>query len=250
MTSRYAPGWPSSWLESAVPHRPQYGTTLRALVELLLVPHLVEQPPDALDVLVAHRPVRVGDVEPHADAAGQRGPVLDVALHRLPAPLVERLDAEVLDLGLAREPELLLDLDLDRQAVAVPAGLPGDVLAPHRVEPRVDVLEEPGPDVVDPRAAVRGRWALVEDPLGGAPSRRRTLSAKTSWSRQPGQHTVFERDEVEVSIDGSEGHGPYDKRRCPMSPISSPRRRLRGRRRARPARRRAGPRSWGVTAPR
>ena len=99
------------------------GHDLGALVDELLVPELVEEPPDALDVVVGHRPVGVGGVEPHADPAGQRRPVLDVAVHRLAAPLVERLDAEVLDLRLAREAELLLDLDLDRQPVAVPAGL-------------------------------------------------------------------------------------------------------------------------------
>ena len=78
------------------------------------------------------------------------------------------LDAVVLDLVLAREAELLLDLDLDRQAVAVPAALAGDVLAAHRVEAGIEVLEEPGPHVVDAGPAVGGGRALVEDPLGRA----------------------------------------------------------------------------------
>jgi len=40
------------------------------------------------------------------------GEVGDVPLHRLPAAGVELRDAEALDVGLAREPELLLDGDL------------------------------------------------------------------------------------------------------------------------------------------
>src|SRR5205807_2256722 len=84
------------------------------------------------------------------------------------AAIVERLDPVVLDLRLAREPELALDLDLDGQAVAVPAALARDVAAAHRVEPRIDVLEQPRPDMVDARSPVRGRRAFVEDPLGRA----------------------------------------------------------------------------------
>ena len=49
---------------------------------------------------------------------------------------------------LAGEAELLLDRELDRQAVAVPAGLAGDVVALHGLEPREDVLEDAGLDVV------------------------------------------------------------------------------------------------------
>ena len=114
---------------------------LGTFVDQLLGPHLVELPPDALDEGVAHRGVGVREIEPHTDPAGHRRPVLDVALYRIPTPAVERLDAVVLDLGLAREPEFLFDLDLDGQTVAVPSGLPGDVFAPHGVEPRVNVLE-------------------------------------------------------------------------------------------------------------
>ncbi len=181
------------------------GDDLGALVDEVAVPQLVEQPPHALDVVVAHRGVGVGEVEPHADAARQRRPVLHVPLDRVPAALVEGLDAVVLDLGLAREPELLLDLDLHRQAVAVPPRLPGDVLAPHRVETGVDVLEEPGPDVVDAGAAVGGGRTLVEDPFRRALASPQRLGEHVV--RAPAaEDAVFERDEVEPRIDGVEGH--------------------------------------------
>ena len=51
--------------------------------------------------------------------------------------------------------------------MAVPARLPVDVAAAHRVEPREDVLEDPGLDVVDAGPAVGGGGAFVEDPFLG-----------------------------------------------------------------------------------
>ena len=64
---------------------------------------------------------------------------------------------------LALEAELLLDLDLHRQAVRVPAGLALHVVALHRLVAREEVLEDARDDVVDAGLAVgRGR-ALVED---------------------------------------------------------------------------------------
>jgi hypothetical protein len=84
---------------------------------------------------------------------------------RLAAAGVELGDAVALDVGLAGEAELLLDRDLDRQAVAVPAGAAGHVPALHGLEAGEDVLERARLDVVRARAAVGGRRPLVEVPL-------------------------------------------------------------------------------------
>src|SRR5205814_3831737 len=67
-----------------------------------------------------------------------------------------------LDVLLPAELELLLDLDLHRQAVGVPAGDACDLLALHRVIAADEILDGAGEDVMDARAAVRGGWALVE----------------------------------------------------------------------------------------
>ncbi len=72
---------------------------------------------------------------------------------------------------LVLDAELLLDGDLDRQAVAVPAALAVGVEPAHRLVAREDVLEDAGQDVVGAGPAVGGRRALVED------VRRRALAA-------------------------------------------------------------------------
>src|SRR4029079_4789517 len=142
-----------------------------ALDEQSLVPHLLERPPDRLAVVVGQLVVRIVGIDPDTDALGALVPLVDVAQHRLAALGVELGDAVPLDVVLVVEAELLLDLELHRQAVAVPAGLARDVVAAHRAVAREDVLEDAGEDVVRARPAVRGRRALVED------ARRRALAA-------------------------------------------------------------------------
>jgi len=135
-----------------------------ALVEVVVVPELAQRPPDRLDVAVLQRHVGVVEVDPEADPLGQPVPLLDVLEDRLAAALVELGDAVLLDLLLGGDAELLLDLELDRQAVAVPARLARHPVAAHRSVAGVDVLEDAGENVVGAGAAVcRGR-PLVEAP--------------------------------------------------------------------------------------
>ena len=133
-----------------------------ALVEQVALPHRLERPPDRLDVLRLERPVGLVEVDPVGDPLGQPVPVLEVLEDRLAALGVELGDAVALDVGLGLEAQLLLDGDLDRQAVAVPAALALDVAAAHGLVAREDVLERAGDDVVGAGPPVRGRRALVE----------------------------------------------------------------------------------------
>ena len=137
---------------------------LVALVEQPLVPDLAQRPPDRLDVAVVERAVGVVEVDPEADPLGEPVPLLQEGEDRLAALGVELGDPVLLDLLLGGDAELLLDGDLDRQPVAVPAALALDVVAAHRLEARVDVLEDAGQDVVGAGPAVGGRRTLVEDP--------------------------------------------------------------------------------------
>ena len=141
---------------------------LVALVQEALLPDLLERPPDGLDVVVVEREVGLVGVDPERDPLRQPLPLVDVLEHRVAALLVELGHAVALDVVLVVEAELALDLELDRQAVAVPAALAVDLVAAHRLEAREDVLEDAAQHVVRDGRAVRRRRPLVEDELGAA----------------------------------------------------------------------------------
>ncbi len=181
---------------------------LVAFVDRARVPHLAELPPHALDVGVVERPVRVVGVEPHADPRREPLEIADVALHRLSAALVERGDAERLDLLLAGEAELLFDFDFHGQAVAVPTGFAGDVATAHRVVAGVEVFEQAGPHVVDPGPSVRGGRALVEHPLGCSLPPAQALREHVV-ARPALENDRFEGGQVERGGNGLERHRRY-----------------------------------------
>ena len=126
---------------------------------------LGQRPPDRLDVLVGEGEVGVVQVGPVAEALGHGAPLALVGAHALEAGPVELGDAVLFDLLLAGEAEALLDLDLHRQPVGVPAGLAGHVVALHGAEAGEEVLGHPRRDVADVGHVVGGRRAFVEDEL-------------------------------------------------------------------------------------
>ena len=181
---------------------------LDVLVEQLLFPEALQVRPDRLHVLGGEGPVGVVDVDPVADALGERLPLAHVITHRLLAQAGELGDPHlVLDLALGRDAQLLLHLHLDGQSVGVPAGLAGDGVAPHGPVAAEEVLVDPGPDVVETRSAVgRGR-ALVEDPrLGSGPQLDRPLEHPVGGP--PGQLLVLEGGEIGIGGDRAE-HGNF-----------------------------------------
>ena len=108
---------------------------------------------------------------------------------------------------LVGDAELFLHLHLDRQAVAVPAALPGHVAAAHGVEARIEVLEEASPHVVDAGAPVGGGRTFVEHPLGRALAPAQTLREDVVGT-PAGEDALLERDQVERG-DRFEGHPGY-----------------------------------------
>src|SRR5262249_23051250 len=85
-----------------------------------------------------------------------------------PHPLLARLDelgdAERLDVALRLEPHLLLDLDLDPEALAVEAVLVPQLSAAQRPEPVVKVLVGAPPGVMDAHRVVRSHRSVNERP--------------------------------------------------------------------------------------
>jgi hypothetical protein len=139
-------------------------------IQQVALEELRERPPDALDVGLVVGDVGVAHVDPEAELLGEALPLLGVAEDALEAAADEGLDPVLHDRVLARDPQLLLDLDLDRQPVGVPAGAARNVEAPHRLVAGDDVLHHAGERVAVVRHAVRGRRSLVEDEAGPAPA--------------------------------------------------------------------------------
>jgi hypothetical protein len=108
---------------------------------------------------------------------------------------------------LVRDAERLLDLDLDREAVAVPPALPRDVTAAHRVEAGVQVLERTRPNVVDAGTGVRGGGTFVEHPLRRALAPAQTL-VEGVLRAPPLEHARFEIDQIERRRYRRERHVP------------------------------------------
>lgn len=162
-----------------------------------LVEDLLQRPPHGLDVLGVHRAVRVVEVDPVAHAGRQLGESVGVPGHGLAALGVELGDAVRLDVLLAVEAQLLLDRQLDRQAVAVPAGLAAHVVALHGPEAGEDVLEDAGLDVVGAGHAVGGRRALVEHPLGAALGLVEALVEDLVLAPEV-EHGVLQRGQVDL----------------------------------------------------
>src|SRR5690606_24425076 len=162
-------------------------------------------PPARLDVAVVVGDVSVVEVDPEADALGHRVPVLDVAEHVLAAQLVEASDAVLLDLLLVGEAEALLDGDLHRQTVGVPAALAGYAVALHGLEAGEQVLERAADDVVHARLSVGRRRALVEDPFA---LRRRAIDRTTEDVLLVPEldDLALQRGHVQVGLDFAE-HG-------------------------------------------
>src|ERR1700680_1230230 len=117
----------------------------------------------------------MSEFDPVADALGHRPPLPLVGVDALEAGAIELGDAVGLDLPLAAaEARALLDLDLDRQAVSVPAGLAQHAVAALGAVAREQVLDHAGHDVPDVGHVVGSRRALEEDEVAarGGPGLR------------------------------------------------------------------------------
>ena len=111
------------------------------LVQPAAAVHLLEEAPDVLDVRVGERVVVVVPVHPLAEPLRLLGLHLGEARDALLAALRELGEPVLLDLALRVQAELLLDLDLDPEALAVEAVLVALVEAAERLVALEDVLE-------------------------------------------------------------------------------------------------------------
>ena len=101
-------------------------------------------------------------IRPEAHLAGELLPDFLVAPHRLTTLFDEGLHAVSLDFLLALNADFLLDLELNRKAVRIPACLSRNILSLHGTEARNHILDDAGLDMADVRSAVCGRRSVVE----------------------------------------------------------------------------------------
>ena len=138
-----------------------------ALVQPAARVHLLEEAPDVLDVRVREGEVVVAPVHPHAEALRlldhHRGVVRD-ALAALRGELGQAIR---LDLALRVEPECLLHLDLDMQALGVEAVLVARVEPVHGLVALEDVLQRAAVAVVDAHRVVGGDRPVHEGERAG-----------------------------------------------------------------------------------
>ncbi len=123
---------------------------------------LGQESPDRVVVLVAVRVVAVLPVHPHPEPFALLGDECRESLDALEAQLDEPIDPERLDLALVVEAELLLDLDLDPEPLAVEPVLVALPFSEHRVVALVEVLVRAAPGVVDAHRVV-GRDRSVQE---------------------------------------------------------------------------------------
>src|SRR5262249_33885217 len=134
-----------------------------------------ERPPDAFDVTLVVRDVGLVEFDPEAEPLGEALPFLHVPPDRFLAAVNEWLDAVGFDFFLGVDAEFLADLNLDRQAVRVPAGFALAEVAAHRFVAREEVLDGPRQAVARVRLAVGGWRTFVKDKSFGAGAARQRL---------------------------------------------------------------------------
>eukprot|EP00760_Papus_ankaliazontas_P021320 PhM_4_TR18673/c0_g1_i1/m.71141 len=142
------------------------GHHLEAAVDELLVPELLEDPPDGLHVREVHRLVVVLEVDPATEARHDLLPLTGVAHDNAAAVLVVLIDAELFDLHAGLDAELLLDLKLNREAVAVPAEATLNVMTLLVGVAAHNVLDRAGEDVAVMGRAGGERRTVVEGVAG------------------------------------------------------------------------------------
>src|SRR5437867_1242108 len=96
----------------------------------------------------------------------------------------------------AVESKLLLDFDLNGQAMRVPAAAPGDMITTHDLIAREHVLERARQHMVHAGLSICGRRSLIKNILG------RTLTLLNGLLEDLGllpklQYTFFHRSDVE-----------------------------------------------------
>ena len=113
------------------------------LVKQSAVEEIFQCPPHAFDVSLVICDVSFFEMDPEAQPLGQFFPLFGVSEDAFEAFSNERFDAEGLDFFLAVNAHLFTDLDLDGQAVGIPAGFSFTAVSSHGLIAGEEVLHGP-----------------------------------------------------------------------------------------------------------
>ncbi len=130
-----------------------------------LLPNLLQRPPNRLNVSVLKSDVRRIHIQPKPHPLRRTYPLPLVPEDRVLALAVELFNSKLLNLSLAVQPQLLLNLNLNRQPVRVPARLPLHEKPLHRFVPQHEVFHYPRKNVSRVRQPVRSRRSLNKNKL-------------------------------------------------------------------------------------
>src|SRR2546428_2389969 len=176
------------------------------LVQPALLVTELQHAPDMRDVVVGVRVIGVVRVHPLTEADGLLRDRGSAAVDASATRARELVDAVGLDVALAVEVELALDLHLHPQALAVEAVLPALVEALHRLVTLVEVFVGAAPRVMDAhRLDVRGDGSVDER----VTRRARVLLAQHLEARlalPQVEHPVLELGQIEPRPDRCESH--------------------------------------------
>ncbi len=96
---------------------------LITLIEQFLVPKLLQNPPDALDIIVAEGDVGIVQIYPETNALGELLPIGQITQDTCTAFFVKSGNAIFFNFVLVLEAEFFFDFDFDWQTVCIPAAV-------------------------------------------------------------------------------------------------------------------------------
>ena len=127
---------------------------------------MLENPPHAFNVIVGKGDVGIVKIDPECGAFGQLFPLVDV-LEDIGSTLgVELGNAIFFNLTLVFETEFLLDLNLNRQSVCIPAAAAQAIVPLHDLVAREHIFESARQHMVAARLAICRRGTLIKDISG------------------------------------------------------------------------------------
>jgi hypothetical protein len=133
-----------------------------ALVNLVLVKQLLENPPFGLHEVRMHSLVIIVEVNPATQSFDGVSPFCGIAHNNRTTLLVILGNTEFHDGSLSRDSKLLVNLMLDRKAMGIPTKATLDMKALHGPVSRDDILDGGGKKMSVVRQAGRERRSIVE----------------------------------------------------------------------------------------